>query len=175
MNEQAAIVFLSLGSNMGDKEKNLLNAIHAIRNIPQTVLLGTSKMWTTEAWGKTNQDDFINAVVSIETYQSPELLMGMLITIEEKLGRVRNEKWGPRIIDIDILFFGELILKTEKLIIPHPEMQNRKFVLVPLNEICPELIHPVYKKTIANLLLECDDKCVVSQLNNSEKQREQIK
>ena len=88
--------------------------------------------------------------------------METLIEIEEKLGRVRMEKWGPRIIDIDILFFGELILKTENLVIPHPEIQNRKFVLIPLNEICPELIHPVLKKTISTLLAECNDNCAVS-------------
>ncbi len=162
MNNQATTVFLSLGSNVGDKRMNLFDAIHAIENIPQTFLLKSSKIWETGAWGKTDQADFYNMAISINTTHSPELLIETLIEIEEKIGRVRIEKWGPRLIDIDILFYGDLVLKTEKLIIPHPEIQNRKFVLAPLNEICPAFVHPVYKKTVADLFVHCDDNSAVS-------------
>lgn len=159
MNGLPAIVFLSLGSNVGDKGKNLVDAMNHIRKLHETVLIQSSEIWKTEAWGNRNQDDFMNCAVKIETKLFAEELMEKLGAIEMKMGRTKTEKWGPRIIDIDILFYSDQILETKTLIIPHPEIQNRKFVLVPLNDICPEFIHPVLQKNILTLLAECNDKC----------------
>jgi 2-amino-4-hydroxy-6-hydroxymethyldihydropteridine diphosphokinase len=157
MNEQFNVVFLSLGSNLGNKNKNLLDAFHSIGNLPGTNLLQSSGIWKTAAWGKTDQDDFLNAAISIETILKPEELLEEIIDIEKKQGRIREERWGPRIIDIDILFYSNQLIHTTSLYVPHPELQNRKFVLAPLNEIAPEFIHPSLHKSISQLLRECSD------------------
>ena len=163
MNEQSAIVFLSLGSNQGDKSKNIRYAIHALESIPGTSELCLSGIWRTAAWGKTDQDDFLNCAVSIRTLITPAVLMERIIEIEKNMGRIRAEHWGPRIIDIDILFYGNEIIRTESLVIPHPELQNRKFVLAPLLEIAPDFIHPVFKKSITQLLSDCTDQSMISE------------
>ncbi len=153
--------FLSLGSNEGDSRAHLRKAIMAIRQLEKSQVDGISKLYRTAAWGKKDQPDFLNLVVSLSTFLEPEVLMESLILIEEKLGRVRKEKWGQRIIDIDILLYGNEKINLEKLSIPHPEMQNRKFVLVPLMDLDPQIFHPVLKKNMAQLLDDCEDESSV--------------
>lgn len=161
MNFPATNVFISLGSNLGAREKNLHDAIELISQLSDTLPVAQSKMYTTAAWGKTDQPDFLNMVIEIRSTLLAEELMESLLHLEEKMGRIRNDHWGPRIIDMDILFYGEEIHYSSRLIVPHPEMQNRNFVLVPLNEIAPQFIHPVLKKSVAQLLEECSDKLTV--------------
>lgn len=154
-------IFISLGSNLGDREKNLLNAIELIATLPGTELVAQSHIYTTAAWGKTDQPDFLNMVIHIRSRLLPAGLMESLLQLEEKMGRIRNDHWGPRSIDMDILFYGEEILHIPHLTLPHPEIQNRNFVLLPLNEIAPEFIHPVLKKTVAQLLEDSPDQLAV--------------
>jgi 2-amino-4-hydroxy-6-hydroxymethyldihydropteridine diphosphokinase len=123
-----------------------------------------SSIYETAAWGKNDQPAFLNQVLEIETALSPPQLLKTILAIEENIGRVRQEKYGPRIIDIDILLFNDEVLHLPMLKIPHPQLQNRRFVLVPLAEIAPDLIHPVFKKTIAELLAICPDKLEVSRI-----------
>ncbi len=161
MNPSPATVFISLGSNLGIRENNLQQAINLIVQLPQTSLVNQSGMYSTAAWGKTDQPDFLNMAIEISSALLPVDLMESLLQLEEKMGRVRNDHWGPRIIDMDILFYDKEIIHLPHLHVPHPEMHNRNFVLVPLNEIAPEFIHPVFKKKIAQLLEECPDKLTV--------------
>ena len=158
MNPSQANIFISLGSNLGRREQHLLDAIDLIVQLPDTNLVKQSKIYTTAAWGKTDQPDFLNMVLEISSALLPQQLMESLLQLEEKMGRVRNDHWGPRSIDMDILFYGDKIIDSLTLYVPHPELQNRNFVLVPLNEIAPGFIHPVFKKSIAQLLEACSDK-----------------
>jgi 2-amino-4-hydroxy-6-hydroxymethyldihydropteridine diphosphokinase len=161
MNLSPASIFISLGSNLGAREQHLRKAIELIGQLPQTTLIRESKMYSTAAWGKTDQPDFINMVIEINSSLLPETLMEALLVLEEKMGRIRNDHWGPRLIDMDILFYGEEVQSTLTLILPHPEVQNRNFVLIPLNELAPGFIHPVLKKNIAQLTEECTDELPV--------------
>ncbi len=161
MNPSPATVFISLGSNLGARENNLQEAIKLIASLPQTSLVNQSGKYTTAAWGNTDQPDFLNMVIEIRSGLLPAALMESLLHLEEKMGRIRNDHWGPRSIDMDILFYDKEIIHLSHLHVPHPEMHNRNFVLVPLNEIAPEFIHPVFKKNIAQLLEECPDKLTV--------------
>jgi 2-amino-4-hydroxy-6-hydroxymethyldihydropteridine diphosphokinase len=161
MNSSPASIFISLGSNLGAREQNLRKAIELIGQLRETTLIRESKMYSTAAWGKTDQPDFINMVIEINSSLTPETLMEMLLALEEKMGRIRNDHWGPRLIDMDILFYGGEIQSTLTLTIPHPEVQNRNFVLVPLNELAPAFIHPVLKKNIAQLTEACTDELPV--------------
>jgi 2-amino-4-hydroxy-6-hydroxymethyldihydropteridine diphosphokinase len=151
-----AKVYLLTGGNVGDSLKTLQRANGLIEERVGQIIKSSS-VYKTAAWGKTDQDDFLNQVLEIETFLSPEELMDKLLDIEMDLGRKRLEKYGPRIIDLDILFYDDLILDSERLTIPHPQIQFRRFVLQPLNELEPELIHPVIKKSIGVLLKECPD------------------
>jgi len=148
--------YLLIGGNEGDRLSFLKQAREYI-----SVLLGEiieqSGIYETAAWGKTNQPNFLNQVLLIETSLAAEVLMSNILIIERKMGRVRNEKYGARTIDIDILFYNEEIINLPDLKIPHPEIQNRKFVLVPMNEIAAQFIHPLFKKNIQTLLNECRD------------------
>jgi 2-amino-4-hydroxy-6-hydroxymethyldihydropteridine diphosphokinase len=148
--------YLLLGSNMGNSRQQLTLAI---KNI--SLQIGTvtrqSKLYTTAAWGNTNQPDFLNQVIIAETELSDLQTIKSILNIEIKMGRVRTEKNAPRIIDIDILFFNKEIINEKILTVPHPEIQNRRFALVPLNELSPGFKHPVLKKTIHQLLIDCAD------------------
>ena len=128
-------VYLSLGSNMGAKITNIKNAVEAIGAIEGIEVIKTSSLYATEPWGKKVQEGFINAAVEIVTSLTPGQLLERLQEIEIKMGRQPSEKWGPRIIDIDILLFGDEVLESRKLTVPHPHMRNRLFVLIPLEEI----------------------------------------
>lgn len=157
-------VFLSTGSNQGNSIENLLktNAL-----IAQQVgfVASTSAFYKTAAWGLTDQPDFINQCIQIYTPFPPKLLLKKLLNIEKQMGRVRHEKWGPRTIDIDILLFDDCKIFENTIQIPHPHIQNRLFVLAPLAEIAPSLIHPSFKKSIKTLLLETPDKLSIQRLS----------
>jgi 2-amino-4-hydroxy-6-hydroxymethyldihydropteridine diphosphokinase len=120
-------------------------------------ILKKSSVYETAAWGFTEQDPFLNQVLYLRWAYEPEALLHKILTIELELGRKRVQKMGPRVIDIDILFFGQQTVNTPDLIVPHPRMADRRFVLTPLHELAPELMHPVFKKTIRELLQECPD------------------
>ena len=147
---------LLIGGNLGDRKENLLTAISLI-NEQCGALTKSSSIYETEAWGKTDQPSFLNQALEISTSLNARQLLRKILKIEKEMGRVRIEKLGPRLIDIDILLFENEIHDLRFLKIPHPEMQNRRFVLVPLAEINSTLQHPVFKKTIAELLEECPD------------------
>ncbi len=134
-------VYISLGSNIGDRKKMLEEATEKIEAFCRVIK--KSEMMETKPWGKTNQDDFLNAVVLLETKLEPVYLLRQLQKIERELGRKRVEKWGPRTIDLDILYFDDIIMDTEELTLPHPFIENRDFVLKPLSQIAPHKVNPV--------------------------------
>jgi len=156
---------LLIGGNLGDRNKNLLTAISLI-NEHCGPLTKVSSIYETEAWGKTDQPTFLNQALEISTSLNARQLMRKILKIEKEMGRIRKEKLGPRIIDIDILLYENEIHDLRFLKIPHPEMHNRRFVLVPLAEIDPTLQHPVLKRTIAELLEECPDNLEVKKITD---------
>ncbi|MGL4999138.1 MAG: 2-amino-4-hydroxy-6-hydroxymethyldihydropteridine diphosphokinase [Cetobacterium sp.] len=145
------IAYLSIGSNIGNLKENLKNAISAISTLENTTITKTSTFLETKPFGNIEQDNFLNACLEITTLSTPQELLKELLNIENILGRTREIKWGPRVIDLDILLFNDLIVQDENLAIPHPWMCERSFVLDPLNEIAPNLIHPLEKKYISRL------------------------
>jgi 2-amino-4-hydroxy-6-hydroxymethyldihydropteridine diphosphokinase len=148
------VVFLTLGSNMGNRLANL-RAI-AGNLTPQMAVKNKSSVYETPPWGFTEQAQFLNQVIMVNTYLEPQALLGHLKRLETALGRVPNFQNGPRLIDVDILFFDDLVLDTPPLVIPHPRMHERAFVLVPLAEIAPDFVHPVFGKPIHELLDRLD-------------------
>ena len=156
-------VYLLLGSNQNIPAQQLKKAIAAVKQVIGAVKRH-SAIYQTAAWGNTNQPDFLNQVIVAETALSAEQTMQAILSIEKKMGRVRTKKNAPRIIDIDILFFNREIIQTSNLIVPHPQIQNRNFVLVPLNELSPNLKHPVLHKTIHQLLRICPDQLTVNKI-----------
>ncbi len=155
--------YLLLGSNIGNTKKQLTTAKKLLRKKIGKITR-QSTLYSTAAWGNTNQPDFLNQVIVIETKQDATQTMQTVLSIEKEMGRVRTKKNAPRIIDIDILFFNKEIIKQPHLTVPHPQIQNRKFVLIPLNELSPNFIHPVYEKTIHQLLRVCPDKLTVNKI-----------
>lgn len=143
--------YLSLGTNMGDKKKNLLEAIERISQLENTIVTAQSTILETEPFGYKEQDMFLNACVEIKTLMTARELLEKLLNIESEMGRVRTIKWGPRLIDIDILLFDNEIIEEKDLAVPHPWMCERMFVLEPLSEIAPNVVHPLERKTIGNL------------------------
>ncbi|MDN5376289.1 MAG: 2-amino-4-hydroxy-6-hydroxymethyldihydropteridine diphosphokinase [Thermacetogenium sp.] len=135
-------VFLSLGSNLGNRSAYLEAACRELAAHPEVRLLSRSSLYETEPVGYRDQGWFLNQVVEVATTLEPRALLAFIQEVENRLGRKRLIRWGPRVIDLDILLFGDLVLKTPELIIPHPRMYERSFVLVPLQEIAPDLIHP---------------------------------
>lgn len=157
--------YILLGSNEGDRIQHLTNALRYINQEVGTIVT-ESAVYTTLAWGYTEQPDFLNQVICIDTLMTAEQLLYALLGIEKKLGRIRNNtKWLQRIIDLDILFYNDAVIHSADLQIPHPHLQDRKFVLVPLEEIAPLYIHPILKKNIATLTAECTDTLNVNKLN----------
>ena len=152
---------LLLGSNLGNREAYIDEALRLLKERVGTVLK-ISSIYETEAWGDTDQPGFLNIAAEINTALNPSQLLETVLKIEADLGRVRHEKWGSRLIDIDIIFYGdEVIALKDQLQIPHPEMQHRKFVLLPLSEIAPNVIHPVFGLSISELLANLKDDLAV--------------
>ena len=157
------IAYLLLGSNLGDSEKHLRDAYDLISLRLGRVLLSSS-LYCTASWGKHDQPDFINQVLALETQLSPENLLAGILMIETELGRERSEKWGSRIIDIDILLYGSEIIDQPDLKIPHPFLHQRRFCLQPLCEIASGLIHPIFIKEMKELLADLSDNLSVKKL-----------
>lgn len=145
------IVYISIGSNLGDREKNCAEAVRLL-HLNNVHVKKQSRMYETEPWGMKDQPKFINMAIEAETDKKPEELLGVLKEIEKKIGRAETTKWGPRVIDLDILFYDDIILKTDNLEIPHPLLHEREFVLKPLCEIAPDKKHPVTGKTVKEML-----------------------
>jgi 2-amino-4-hydroxy-6-hydroxymethyldihydropteridine diphosphokinase len=156
-------IFLLLGTNLGDRSQHLA-AARALIEAKAGKIMKASAVYVTAAWGKTDQPDFYNQVIEIESILSPDDLLQTTKNIEEAMGRVRTEAWGARTMDIDILLYGDVIVEREQLTIPHPRMNNRKFTLIPLAEIAADVIHPVEQKSIRELLTLCNDTLDVSPL-----------
>jgi 2-amino-4-hydroxy-6-hydroxymethyldihydropteridine diphosphokinase len=144
------VVYLSLGSNVGDRENHLREAIQRLETAGHVV--SVSSFYETEPVEFTEQGWFLNCAVALESAKTPEQLMAAVLQIEREMGRRRTQNKGPRNIDIDILLFGDAVIDSTELSIPHPAMQQRRFVLEPLAEIVPEAWHPVAKKTVRELL-----------------------
>ena len=155
------IVFLGLGTNLGDKELNLKKAVAEIEEFIGKILR-TSSIYETEPWGFMTDEKFLNLVVKAETELKPLQLLDKIHKIESALGRVRSEvQYSPRVIDIDILLYENIIIAEDNLKVPHPLMKDRKFVLIPLCEIEPGMVHPVLGKPFTELLDECEDRSEV--------------
>jgi 2-amino-4-hydroxy-6-hydroxymethyldihydropteridine diphosphokinase len=149
--------FIGLGSNIGDRQKHLNDAAAALRSVPETRFVWASPVYESDPYGKTDQEKFLNAVVEIETGLEPASLLPHLKSIEQHLGRTHTERWGPREIDLDILLYDGLVYNDASLQVPHPDLANRRFVLFPLKEIAPDLVHPVNGMTVSELLASCSD------------------
>jgi 2-amino-4-hydroxy-6-hydroxymethyldihydropteridine diphosphokinase len=154
--------YLLLGGNLGNREQYLEDALKLIEKRVGKIK-AKSAIYETAAWGKTDQPGFLNLAVEVETTLKPLELLHVVLKIEEFLGRIREEKWGARVIDIDVILYGDQIVNmADELQIPHPEMQNRKFVMEPLVEIAPNFIHPVFKQTILKIFTTLTDNLSVS-------------
>ncbi|MDE7282352.1 MAG: 2-amino-4-hydroxy-6-hydroxymethyldihydropteridine diphosphokinase, partial [Lachnospiraceae bacterium] len=145
---------LALGSNIGDKQKYIEDAIEAIRQDGKCRLIKASDLVFSTAYGGVEQEEFLNGAVMVKTLYTPEELLKKLHEIEQAAGRKRDIHWGPRTLDLDIIFYDDLIMHTDDLMIPHVDMQNRDFVLKPLSQLVPYVIHPILGKTVLQLYEE---------------------
>ena len=161
------MIYLGLGSNIGDKLSFIKSAEEEIAKLKDTIVLRSSSVYITEPWGVTSQEEFLNSVIEIESSLEPEELLKELKEIEIVLGRKNREKWFEREIDIDILFYGDLKITNSIVNIPHPEIQNRKFVLVPLCELNPGFIHPELNCSLESLLKNTKDKSEVVKIQKN--------
>jgi 2-amino-4-hydroxy-6-hydroxymethyldihydropteridine diphosphokinase len=147
---------IGLGSNLGDRQRNLEQAIERLRNLPETECLRASHLYATRPWGVLDQPEFLNAVAEIETRMKPHRLLRSLQGIEQDFGRTRSERWGPRILDLDLLDCDGQIVQDDRLCLPHPRIAQRAFVLVPLCEIAPDWKEPLTGRTSIEMLDELD-------------------
>ena len=151
-NDSIHTAYVALGSNLGDKEANLRKALELLEERGVEVVK-TSSFICTEPYGVTDQPQFLNGVCEVRTSLEPLELLHTLLDIEQEMGRVRLRHWGERNIDLDLLLYEDVVMDTPQLKLPHPDMQNRDFVLLPLAEIAPELVHPTLQKTISELVI----------------------
>jgi len=149
--------YIGFGSNLGDRLENCRNAIGALAALPPCSLLKTSSFYETSPVGMVDQPAFINGVVLLETDEDAHWLLRQMLEIEKTFGRIRNLKWGPRSIDLDLLFFDDQIINTPELSVPHPSLHERRFVLEPLNEVAPDFRHPSLGKSVADLRNDLKD------------------
>ena len=149
-------IYLLLGTNLGNRESNLAGA-KSLAAKADIEILRESAIYETAAWGIEDQPGFLNQVVAVATTLEPELLLEKLLSIEQKMGRIRERKWGQRLIDLDILYYHNRLIETKDLQVPHPGIPNRRFTLVPLVELAAEEWHPVLQKSHQQLLEECQD------------------
>lgn len=159
--------YLLIGGNIGNREKNLEKALRLIGKYTEIELVSVSPVYETAAWGNTEQGSFLNQAVEINTTLSPPALLDVVLDIELQMGRKREEKYGPRVIDIDIIFFNNEVIDLPALTIPHPALSERRFVLQPLHDIAPGYEHPVLRKTVSSLLELCNDTLEVVRWQNS--------
>jgi len=157
-------VYLLLGSNLGNSEQVLTDARNYV-SLQVGSIIEESAIYQTAPWGVINQPDFLNQVIRVETELLPQEVLAQVLAIEERLGRIRQEKWGARTIDIDLLFYDILQVHTDRLTLPHPLLHLRKFVLMPLAEIAPNWVHPILKKTVQELLTDLQDDLTVIKLS----------
>lgn len=144
--------YIGLGSNLGDREAHVRQALEHLARTPETTVVRASSLYDTEPMGVADQPNFLNAVALLETQLTPRQLLWNLMLIEKRLGRVRTNRWGPRTLDLDLLLYEDLVSDDPELQLPHPEMTKRSFVLVPLVELDPMLVHPVAGETMLGLL-----------------------
>jgi 2-amino-4-hydroxy-6-hydroxymethyldihydropteridine diphosphokinase len=157
-------VFISTGTNQGNRLTNLQKAKEQCEHFFGEAKLSSS-IYETAAWGITNQNAFLNQVLLFDTAFNPNEILDILLQIEKGMGRIRDVKWGPRKIDLDILFIDEKIIDTSGLKVPHPQIPNRKFILIPMVEIAADFIHPTLHKSMAILLQDCEDELDVRKFN----------
>ncbi len=160
------LVYILLGSNQGNLAQQLDNACLAIENQIGSIE-NKSSFYQTAAWGNTQQAAFLNQVISVRTNLAPNETLEKLLGIETQMGRQRIEKWEPRIIDLDILFYDNIILKEAQLIIPHPYIQDRRFTLIPLVEMAPQMVHPLLQLSMEKLLEICPDPLMVEKMGGN--------
>ena len=146
--------FIGIGSNLGTPAENCEKAIHLLHAPPEIEVVARSSLYESEPVGQIEQNWFVNTTVAIITSMGPESLLNKIFKIEKAMGRERREKWGPRIIDLDLLAYGDRVIHSTALTLPHPEMAKRRFVLLPLSEFAGDYMHPVENKTIHTLLKE---------------------
>jgi len=160
-----SIVYLSIGTNLGDKLENLRGAIKRLKNVENINLLKVSSIYETQPYGNKNQDNFYNIAVKLSTNLEPAELCSQLKKIEKEMGRVASEKWGPRIIDLDIIFYDDLIYDDDKLHIPHLESAKRDFVIVPIIEIESDFYHPREKIFLKDINFDENEKTIIKIAN----------